>query len=31
MRDQVRFFPPVLNIAHFEISHPFDLTGNDRF
>src|SRR5579862_7288973 len=26
---QVRFFPPVNQIAHFEISHPFDLTGTD--
>jgi len=26
---QVRFFPPVNNIAHFEISHPFDLTGTN--
>src|SRR5579872_4352035 len=26
---QVRFFPPVLGISHFEISHPFDLTGTD--
>jgi hypothetical protein len=26
---QVRFFPPVNQISHFEISHPFDLTGTD--
>lgn len=26
---QIRFFPPVRNISHFEISHPFDLTGTD--
>ncbi|NDJ10756.1 MAG: hypothetical protein EBY17_06130 [Acidobacteriia bacterium] len=26
---QVRFSPPVNNISHFEISHPFDLTGPD--
>jgi hypothetical protein len=26
---QIRFNPPVNNISHFEISHPFNLRGND--
>jgi hypothetical protein len=26
---EVRFFKPVNNIAHFEVSHPFNLTGTD--
>ncbi|MEQ1945614.1 MAG: hypothetical protein ABL995_00390 [Bryobacteraceae bacterium] len=26
---QIQFYPAVNNIAHFEISHPFDLTGQD--
>lgn len=26
---QIHFYPPVNNISHFEISHPFDLTGPD--
>ena len=26
---QIRFFPPVNNIAHFQISHPNNLTGPD--
>ena len=26
---QVHFYSPVNNIAHFEITHPFDLTGPD--
>ncbi|HKA00350.1 MAG TPA: hypothetical protein VKE70_27755 [Candidatus Solibacter sp.] len=26
---QIRFFPPVNDIAHFEITHPFNLTGPD--
>jgi hypothetical protein len=26
---QIRFFPPVNDISHFEITHPFNLTGPD--
>jgi hypothetical protein len=26
---QVKFLPPVLGVSHFEITHPFDLTGTD--
>lgn len=26
---QVKFYPPVNNISHFEVSHPFNLTGDD--
>src|SRR5260370_6473405 len=26
---QIRFFPPVNNISHFQISHPFNLRGPD--
>ena len=26
---QIRFFPPVNNIAHFEVSHPSNLQGDD--
>src|SRR2546430_12789478 len=26
---QIRFTPPVNNVSHFEITHPFNLTGDD--
>jgi hypothetical protein len=26
---QIRFFPPVNNVSHFEIAHPFNLRGDD--
>jgi len=26
---RIQFFPPVKDISHFEITHPFDLTGDD--
>ena len=26
---QIKFFPPVNDISHFEITHPFNLTGDD--
>src|SRR5206468_2104647 len=26
---QIRFYPPVNNIAHFEVSHPGNLRGDD--
>src|SRR5437773_870005 len=28
-RLQIRFTPPVNNVSHFEITHPFNLTGDD--
>ena len=26
---QIRFFPPLNDVSHFEVSHPFNLTGDD--
>ncbi len=26
---EIRFYPPINDVSHFEISHPFDLTGDD--